>query len=220
MMRYVLKTKYNDKVLLHNAVTGHFVLLSDNEAEMVTHLPGPYLESMQELVINHFLVSEDFDEYKSVNQLRKICQSRSTGDAINHYVILPTTFCNAHCFYCYESDYPRVQMSEDTAKKLVDYISVHRQDKGVDLNWFGGEPLVAIERIDQISKGLKDNDIPFTSSMISNGYLFDEEIVKRNHGREIKLMRILISIHLVNTHNPFLKVHGEDGGIFTRKRII
>ena len=40
--------------------------------------------------------------------------------------------------------------------------------------------MVGIKRIDQISRGLKDRDIPFTSSMISNGYLFDEEIVDKS----------------------------------------
>lgn len=178
-MKYLLRVTVEDGILLHNTVSRHLILLTNEEVESLPNLPSKPTEPMQELIAYHFLVPDDFDEYKSVNQLRKIYQSRETGDAINHYVILPTTFCNAHCFYCYESDYPRVHMTEETARKLIDYIDEHRKGKNVNIQWFGGEPLVGIKRIDQISQGLKDRGITFTSSMISNGYLFDEEVVKR-----------------------------------------
>lgn len=180
LMKYVLQLKVKEGLLLHNVVTGQLVLLTEEEEEEISNLPNTVLGRLEELIQNHFLVPEAFNEYKSVNQLRKICRFSSTGDAINHYIILPTTFCNAHCFYCYESDYPQVHMTEETANLLVDYIDIHRKGKNVTINWFGGEPLVGIKRIDQISRGLKDRDIPFTSSMISNGYLFDEEIVDKS----------------------------------------
>jgi len=180
LMKYLLRVEVEDGILLHNNVTGHLVLLSNEEAEVLPNLPAKPSESMKELIANHFLVPEDFDEYRSVKQLRAICRKRSTGDAINHYIILPTTFCNAHCFYCYESDYPRIHMTEETANKVVEFIDEHHKDKDVELSWFGGEPLVGIERIDQISQGLRDREIPFTSTMISNAYLFDEKVVKRS----------------------------------------
>ncbi|MBR3740552.1 MAG: radical SAM protein [Clostridia bacterium] len=193
LMRYVLRVDHEGKVLLHNAVTGQLAELSREEAAMLEKLPAVYDPVMEQLAAGHFLVREGFDEYKSVHQLRRIYKSRFTGKAITHYVILPTTFCNAHCFYCYESDHPRVQMTEETAGKLIDYIDEHRQGKRISINWFGGEPLVGLRRIDQISQGLMDREIPFASAMISNGYLFDEEIVERS--RELwKLQRVQITL--------------------------
>lgn len=180
LMKYLLRVEVEDGVLLHNCVTRQLILLTNGEAEILTNLPAKPTESMQELIADHFLVPEDFDEYRSVNQLRRIYQSRSTGTAIDHYEILPTTFCNAHCFYCYESDYPRIHMTEETANKVIDYIDEHREGRRVRIGWFGGEPLVGIKRIDQISQGLKDRGVPFAASMITNGYLFDEEIIKRS----------------------------------------
>ena len=179
LMRYVLRIDHEDKVLLHNVVTGRLTVLEREEAEALDSLPAPYAPAIEQLVTEHYLVPQNFDEYRSVNQLRKILQSRETGDSINHYVILPTTFCNAHCFYCYESDYPRVHMTEETAERLIEYIDEHRQGKPVVLNWFGGEPLVGMKRIDQISQGMKDRKVSFKSSMISNGYLFDEATVDK-----------------------------------------
>lgn len=179
LMRYVLRVEHEDKVLLHNVVTGHFVVLDREEAEALEILPAVYSPAMEQLVTEHYLVPQNFDEYRSVNQLRKILQSRETGDYINHYVILPTTYCNAHCFYCYESDYPRIHMTEETASKLIEYIDERRKGRSVILGWFGGEPLVGIQRIDQISRGLKDRKIPFKASMITNGYLFDEAVIEK-----------------------------------------
>lgn len=179
-MKYLLRVECKDGTLLHNNVTGQLILLSKEEVKVLSNSPIGPTEKNQELISNHFLVPEDFDEYRSVKQLRKIYHSRSSGDAINHYVILPTTFCNARCFYCYESDYPRAHMTEETADKLINYIAEHHQNKNVLLSWFGGEPLVGIKRIDQITQGLKNRNISFSSSMISNGYLFDEEVAERS----------------------------------------
>ncbi len=131
LMRYILQIETEDGILFHNNVTGHLILLSNEEAELLTKLPVKPKESIRELIADHFLVPDNYDEYNSVKQLRRIFQSRQTRDFINHYTILPTTYCNAHCFYCYESDYPRVQMTEETADKLVEYIAANRKDRDV-----------------------------------------------------------------------------------------
>lgn len=180
LMKYLLRYDCQDGVLLHNVVTRHLVLLSETEATFIDGLPAKPSESVQTLIANHFLVPIDYDEYKAINQLRAIFKRRYTGDAINHYIILPTTYCNARCFYCYESGFPHVHMTEETGRKLINYIEEHHQGKDILLSWFGGEPLVGIKRIDQITQGLKDRGITFSSKMISNGYLFNEEIVERS----------------------------------------
>lgn len=180
LLKYLLRIEVEDGTLLHNCVTGKMILLTHEEEKTLSYLPDRPTEIMRELIANHFLVPEDFDEFKSVQQLRKIYQSRTSDDTISHYVILPTTFCNAHCFYCYESDYPHIHMTEETADKLIDYMDKHRNGKGINIGWFGGEPLVGMARIDQISKGMRDRGITYSASMITNGYLFDEDVVKKS----------------------------------------
>lgn len=235
LMRYVLRVDHEGKVLLHNVVTGQLVVLSEEEARALDQLPTAYTPTMEQLVSEHYLVSEDYDEYRSVNQLRRVFQSRDTGSAINHYIILPTTYCNARCFYCYESDYPRVHMTEETASKLVEYIAEHREGKPVKLSWFGGEPLVGMARIDQITQALKDREISFESSMISNGYLFDEDVVRKSvelwnlkdiqitlDGTEEVYNRAKAFVNVMD--NPFERVLGNidllaSNGIYVRIRL-
>lgn len=71
-------------------------------------------------------------------------------------------------------------MSEQTANDTVNYIVSHcGPDQKVFITWFGGEPTVAANRIDQISEGLRKHKIAYRSDMSSNGYLFDEEMVAK-----------------------------------------
>lgn len=184
LMRYVLRVDHDDKVLLHNVVTGHLVVLEPDEAEKISRLPSSYANWMQPLVENRFFVSESCDEHQQVVNLRRILRQLTEGQAekgvITQYSILPTTACNARCYYCYEQGIKPMVMSEQTADKIIQFIVEHcDKDRRVTIQWFGGEPTLGSARIDQICEGLRDKDVSFASTMISNGYLFDDEMVKK-----------------------------------------
>ncbi len=183
LIRYVLRVDYNGKVLLHNVVTGQLVVLDDDEAEVIGKLPMHYDSRMEQLVQAHYLVPTDYDEHQQTINLRKIyfklCDAQKGKDII-HYTILPTTACNARCYYCFEQGCETVTMTEQTAGELVDFIVHYCGDnKYVTLTWFGGEPTIATKRIDQICNGLNDAGVRYRSKMITNGYLFDEDMVKK-----------------------------------------
>ena len=179
LMNYVLKTQCDDGVLIHNAITGKLVLLSTEEANFLNSLPYARIEAMTELIEDYFLVPIAFDEKETVQKLRSLIKRLEPTKGIESYTILTTTNCNARCFYCYESDLPHINMDEATADRLVEYMIEHRGNKTLKLHWFGGEPLVCLNRIDQICEGLKEKGIKYVSSMTSNGYLFNEEIAEK-----------------------------------------
>ena len=70
-------------------------------------------------------------------------------------------------------------MSVGTAHKTADYIVRHCGGNKVRLAWFGGEPLYNAQVIDLICNDLVERGIGYESSMISNGFLFDEKLIKR-----------------------------------------
>ena len=57
------------------------------------------------------------------------------------------------------------------------YIKNHCGGEDVKLTWFGGEPLFNTAVIDIICEGLRQEGVKFTSSMATNGYLLDDEMV-------------------------------------------
>ena len=194
-MKYLLKTQVEDGTLVHNVVTGHLVLLSAEESEAYEKLPAAYAPILNELIANHFVVPEAFDEHKSVLQLKTILRKAedSKPKHITGYTILPTTNCNARCFYCYEANTKHINMTEETALRTVEFIKENCGGDKVSIGWFGGEPTVAANRIDFICNGLKEAGIEYSSTMISNGYLLNAEMADR--AKDLwKLRRIQITL--------------------------
>lgn len=172
MIHYCLEHRVEDGFLLFNLLTLELVLLSEAEYQNRTELP--YLRS------RWFAVPETMQEKEYADLVLWVLRNRAKKPkAITGYTILTTTDCNARCFYCYELGRSRIPMSEETAKKAVRYIKDHHGDKPVKLLWFGGEPLYNYPAIDTICQGLQQEGIPFSSTMISNGYLFREELVRK-----------------------------------------
>jgi len=208
LMRYVIRVDNEHEVRLHNVVTGQLVILDQNEAEMLGRLPLQYCPQMEQLVDDHFLVADDYDEHQQVvnirSILRKLDAAKPKGN-FRHYIILPTTACNARCYYCFEHGVKTVTMTKDTADKVTRFIANNSQDhKKISIMWFGGEPTVAANRIDQISAGLQDREIPFQSTMVSNAYLFDEEMVTKAKTLW-NLQRIQISVDGMEDHYNEIK---------------
>lgn len=177
-MKYLLQSECDEGILLHNVITGKLVLLEGTESLILQTLPCACSEEIAALIEDYFLVPINYDEYVTVNQLRLLMKKIFASGGINGYTILPTTSCNARCFYCYQSEYSHINMSEETANRVVDFMVEHKGTKPLHISWFGGEPLVGIDRINQICSELKNRDVDYTSSMISNGYLFTESIVE------------------------------------------
>lgn len=208
LMKYVLRVDHQGKVLLHNVVTGQLVVLDQEEAEVVNELPHSYTPVMEQLVAEHFLVPEAHDEHRQVVNLRSLLKrlhDAQTKSGFTHYTILPTTACNARCYYCFEQGIRPYAMTEQTADDVVRFIKrTHNQDELVHLMWFGGEPTIGFKRIDQICNGLRTEGITYRSEMISNGYLFDESMVRK--AKEVwNLFTIQITVDGVEANNNEIK---------------
>ena len=172
LMTYVVQQPVADGLLLYNTLMCSMVLLTPDEAADIT--------AQQELIDRWFLVPEDYDDRNACREIRQMVALLIPPDkAITTYTILPTTGCNARCFYCYEKGAKLVTMTAETASRVVRYIVAHRGDDEVKLRWFGGEPLVNAKVIDQICTELSGQGVPFHSEMITNGYLMDAELMQR-----------------------------------------
>ena len=176
LMTYVVQQPVDDGVLLYNTLTCSLVLLTPDEAADMTAQP--------ELIDRWFLVPQEHDDQKACIEIRQLAALLKPADQpITDYTILTTTGCNARCFYCYEKGAKSVTMTAETASKVVRYIVAHRGDEKVALKWFGGEPLVNVKVIDQICTELSEQGVTFHSSMISNGYLMDADMVQ--HAKDL-----------------------------------
>ncbi|MBE7039040.1 MAG: radical SAM protein [Ruminococcaceae bacterium] len=177
---YLTERPVNDGVLLLNTVTYEFIFLNTEEIGLLND-PDLNNATVRYLVEQYFLVPENFDDKKfafQVTDARIQIQNIFTNPPLSFFVILTTTGCNARCFYCFEQGAKVSNMTEQTAHDVADFIERKGAEK-IKIQWFGGEPLINIKAIDTISKDLAAKNIDFSSTMVSNGYLLDEEAIKK-----------------------------------------
>ena len=60
---------------------------------------------------------------------------------------------------------------------LINFITSHDLTNGLNINWFGGEPLMNTKLIDRVSNAMKEREIKYSSYIISNGSLLNSEII-------------------------------------------
>lgn len=154
---------------------------------------GALLEIGKELYDKVF-VSNDFSDKETIKllqntgfiieshicELEKLNKNRSTMLSSNfqNITILPTTNCNARCYYCYERGIEYLDMSEEIAKKSVEFIKKQYSNKTLlTINWFGGEPLLNFKIIKYITQELLKSGYILSANVITNGVLITDEIL-------------------------------------------
>ena len=131
---------------------------------------------------NHFLVPEHAEECQTYLDLKDVLVLKEElPRGITHYVILPTTTCNARCFYCFEQGMQYRKMSAETVEETLRFIIRHKpsEAKKIHIHWFGGEPMCAADNIDRICDGLNEAGIAYDAEMTSNGSLFTEDSARK-----------------------------------------
>ena len=93
--------------------------------------------------------------------------------------VLPTHKCNCRCVYCYER-FQGGMMSEEIQDALVRFAKDKLQTcSGLHISWFGGEPLVGMDIIRNLSTRLmslcKTMHKAYSSSITTNGTLLTPE---------------------------------------------
>jgi radical SAM protein with 4Fe4S-binding SPASM domain len=184
---------------LYNTMTGALLFLTPDEYSFWNNLTNdcimgnsPLLSNNEQFVSLWFVVDKDRDERSQVIQLRDMFSTFLSGRTIKTYTILTTTFCNARCFYCFESDYARKHMDRETADDVIEYICGNYKGEPILIRWFGGEPLVNTRVIDYISDALKSRDVKFTSRIVSNGSLFSDQVIEQS--KKWNLTQAMITI--------------------------
>ena len=180
LMKYVLQLETDEGILLHNVITGQLVLADVQETRMLQELPCAYCsETMNQLIENYFLVPTLEDEKQTVLKVRCILKRLKRSTKINHYEVFTTTKCNARCYYCFESNYRRIDMDEQTMLQTVDFMVSHKDNTPLQIRWFGGEPLLGVKSIDEICYELKKRGVEYISAITTNGYIFHQDMVSK-----------------------------------------
>lgn len=190
--KFVIAVSVPDGELLYSTISGEVIFVKDSS------------NALEYLIKHWFYVADNFDEIDFVSKVRKMMKTlrKITNSGLNTYEIVTTTSCNARCYYCYQHNFKRLTMGSDVADKVIDFIRVNYNGKAIRFKWFGGEPLMNEKIITRITSSIKGLGIQYYSSMISNGYLFTDDIISQ--AKKIWNLRSVI-ITLDGTKNVYNK---------------
>lgn len=158
------------------------------------------------------------DEIKNIFLDQKLkYQLHSFQQDVLGLVLVPTTACNFACPYCFEQSKPNVTMNDRTAKQLVKFINTHPNAKSINLTWYGGEPLLAFERIKQLLEAFRTEiSIPIAKQhMVSNGYLLTPEVAEYMAKHGLQSVQITLD-GPEEMHNRTRCLKGNGCGTFER----
>jgi len=155
------------------------------------------------------LVDERDEEKKSVSCVFEELNKKSTSVDI---LVVLNLDCNFACKYCYEGDMKgRIYMSEGTAAALIDFIRnrLDPKKKALHLDFYGGEPLLSINLIRdislQVSRLIKGINGSYSFGLVTNGSLFKQKTAEELVGLGLKSVKITLDgpSHVHNKNRPF-----------------
>lgn len=174
---------------------------SRTNPEYLQSLPKEYLSRLKEKAILDDDLDTQSNDFRT--KMEYIKRFRSFGNKTLSLVIAPTLACNFACPYCYEANLPVSIMNEEVEEKIIDFINSfqHRCDT-LEICWEGGEPLLGFNRIKSLLDKIKTRSLlPLAyHSIITNGYLFSEEIANYFCGVNLNFAQITIDGR-EKTHN-------------------
>ena len=210
--------------LLYNSASNSFIQLDEEMAERIQQIssnPQKFdFSDMPQLYIllrNGGYLVEDTqdDDFYNILKMRRLTTNYAGRTLI--LTIAVTRACNFDCSYCYEGNRSGLPMSEEVEEKIVSFIEKHRKTDQIGITWYGGEPLLAMDRIRSFDKKLKALGKPYSSSLITNGYLLTEEVIEQLNDLMINFIQITLDGNRI-THDSrrYLKGGGETFDVILR----
>lgn len=176
---YVVKIDY---YCCYNTKIGDFYYSKkfnfNGELQEHTNYGEEELNELNKLKKMGFIVDANINEADDYIRQTEQCLQRPSW---LHLTICPTMKCNFRCIYCYQ-EYNAGSLNEDklfdSVKKILE---AKKNIKKLDVEWFGGEPLLKIGIICRIGEYIKNfcmtNSIQLNSSITTNGSLLKSDAV-------------------------------------------
>ncbi|MER5371283.1 radical SAM protein [Streptomyces sp. NPDC002722] len=135
-----------------------------------------------------------------------------------HLILFPTEQCNFRCKYCYE-DFSVGRMKPEVVEGVKRLVDNRLCDlRRLSVSWFGGEPLLASDVVESISKHImaasRDSGLLYTSDMTTNGYMLHEAMLQRLTAAGVRAFQI--SLDGPEELHDHTRVRADGRGSFKR----
>lgn len=188
-----MKYKIDKYAVFHNSKDEKFIYgfnfrngalaqFSKNNQDLIDIINNKGTDSPLVLIRNqefssNFLISDLVDEKNLIKERFREIQNNSKE---LNLTILTTLACNFSCYYCYEKR-ESIRITQETINNIISLIEKNIPNlERLGICWYGGEPLLVKDEIIQLNKKIKIiceiNSIQFSSKVVTNAYLLDENV--------------------------------------------
>lgn len=167
--------------LLYAGLSNSFFKLSDELKKAIDdykqgkelNIPQDVLAKFQKTGVLSKYTDEEFDRL----YLLKWTKMQAQNDYMN-LTIAPTMNCNFRCSYCFEKNFRNTKMMDlSLTQNIIDFAN-ERKVKRLNVAWYGGEPLLGLDFIKHFNHETYEAGFDVSQSIVTNGYLLTEEVVK------------------------------------------
>ncbi|WP_212004684.1 radical SAM/SPASM domain-containing protein [Chitinophaga sp. HK235] len=186
-----------NEFLLYNTLTSGMEILNRDEGIAIAELMT-VREFDRELhfrgdqgMMDHWIEQEYFIEADSNLKKQLEAHTAATQYKQGKTILLTigtTITCNMGCAYCFEFVKPNHTLKDEKVmKQLVTYveeiiIKLNGHIEGIRVMWYGGEPLINMRAIREVTAGLMDlvdkYQLEYTAGVVTNGIYLSEENVR------------------------------------------
>ena len=120
--------------------------------------------------------------------------------------------CNFSCIYCYEEGLKgKLYMSDETVRHLIEFIKAKftGDKKTLNIDFYGGEPLLSTGIIKDISEALKsfteERGAEYTFTLVTNGSLFTKKVAEALTHIGLRAIKVTLDgpAEIHNKYRPF-----------------
>lgn len=206
----LIKDEKSDAILLFNSFSLGMQQLDADIANAFTKNDFSNLshEIINELTTKGYLVNDEIDE---ISLLKHNYELDKYDQYVLDFTIAPTMGCNLKCSYCFEEhNKPTVPvlMDSQTQDNLIKYMNscASRATRMLKVVWFGGEPLLGIDVIKNLTPKIKNiakqHNLTYDASMTTNGTLIvkNPKLIQDLLDNDVKNVQITLDGY-DNEHN-------------------
>lgn len=195
--QYNLIENHGERTLVMNAKTGAILSLDKQHAEsmcrMVSGTEWEPDELREALLQGGMLLEDDRDEKEEMKAIGRLLRfsNRSLG-----MTIAPTLECNFCCPYCYEKGQRKTTMTPEVEDRLVSFVKERSRGLSeLEIGWYGGEPLLQVDKIQRLTERIKailNPECSYSASIVTNGYLLTPEVAETLAACDVKMAQITL----------------------------
>lgn len=245
--QFIQVVRDKDKAIIWHSLFGNPKIVSKETIDFLNHFSQPIQlnsilgeydleknvdESIQDLITNYYLIRKDFNEREFLaKHMKEREKSITDGPLINYLELIMSESCNFRCSYCVHFNNLEMSnriknlkkiMSFEVAKETIDgYLKILRKHRKTiaEINFGGGEPLLAWKVIEQVLEYCQSNyskEFDFYFSINTNASLITPKIAYKLKEYHVEIASSLDGLREGNNMVRFTKSGGSTFEVITQ----